>query len=111
MYKNCFKSAIIFYFCAMKTAVSIMLFVFISFLSLPTIVTMIKKNTDISAFYSFSEEEITKHAKEVKAELKFCYSDESFSFAPTPKNKIISENLSKHDKVLEEIFSPPPELI
>lgn len=85
-----------------------MLFVFISFLSVPTIVTLIEKNTDISVFYSFAEEEITKHAKEVKAEIKSTYNDELFAFSVTSKDKIISENLSKHDNVLEEIFSPPP---
>jgi hypothetical protein len=95
----------------MQTAVKIVLFLFISFLSVPTIVTMIEKNTDISVFYSFAEEEITKHVKEVKAELKFGYDGESFAFIDTTKNRIISENLSKHDKVLEEIFSPPPEII
>ena len=95
----------------MKFAVQFVLFIFISFLSVPTIVTMIEKNTDISVFYSFAEEEITKHVKEVKAELKVSYNEESFAFIDTTKNRIISENLSKHDKVLEEIFSPPPEFI
>ena len=95
----------------MKFAVKIVLFLFICFLSVPTIVTMIEKNTDISVFYSFAEEELTKHAKEVKAELKNTYTTELPAFSSTSKNKIISENLSKHDKVLEEIFSPPPELI
>lgn len=95
----------------MKFAVQLVLFIFISFLSVPTIVTMIEKDTDTSIFYSFAEEEITKHVKEVKAELKISYDEESFAFIDTTKNRIISENLSKHDKVLEEIFSPPPEFI
>lgn len=95
----------------MKFAVQIVLFLFISFLSVPTIVTVIEKNTDISVFYSFAEEEIAKHAKEVKAELKIYDNTELFAFSPKSNNKIVSENLSKHDNVLEEIFSPPPELI
>ena len=43
---------------------------FIAFLSAPTVVTLIKKNTDTSLFYSFAEEEINKELKEVKAEVK-----------------------------------------
>jgi len=98
----------------MKLAVQLVLFLFISFLSVPTIVTIIEKSSDISVFYNFAEEEITKHVKVVKVvkvELKLIYTDEPVDFLYTTKKEIISENLSKHVKVLEEIFSPPPELI
>ncbi|MDI1318014.1 hypothetical protein [Flavobacterium sp.] len=95
----------------MKIAVQLVLFIFISFLSVPTIVTMIEKNTDVSVFYNFAEEEITKHFKEVKAQFKFSHNEESFAFIGATKNGIISEKLSKHDKVLEKIFSPPPKFI
>jgi hypothetical protein len=53
----------------MKLAVNILLIVFVTFLSTPTIVSVIKKSTDTSYFYSMSEEELTH--KEVKAEFKF----------------------------------------
>jgi hypothetical protein len=83
---------------------------FIAFLSTPTVVTLIKKSTDISVFYSFAEEEIHKDLKEVKAIKQFF----DYPFTETTLNsdsKIVSENLSKHDNVAEEIFSPPPELV
>lgn len=95
----------------MKLAVNIILFVFITFLSVPTIVTMIEKNTDVSAFYNFAEEELQKQIKELKAEVKSNYSNELLSSLNSVKTKIISENRSKHDAISEEIFSPPPELI
>ena len=82
----------------------------IAFLSTPTVVTLIKKSTDISVFYSFAEEEIHKDLKEVKAIKQFF----DCPFTETTLNsdsKIVSENLSKHDNVAEEIFSPPPELV
>ena len=54
----------------MKFIARFILFIFVAFLSTPTIVTLIEKNTDISLFYSFSEEEINKDLKEIKADLK-----------------------------------------
>lgn len=82
---------------------------FVTFLSTPTVVSMIKKGTDVSVFYSFAEEEIHKELKEVKAEIKSY--DYPITVLTVKKTKIISENLSKHDNVSEEIFSPPPEFI
>ena len=87
----------------------LVLVVFIAFLSTPTIVTLIKKNTNTSVFYSFAEEEIHKELKDVKAELKHHF-DYPFLDLKINKNSIIvSENLSRHDNVASEIFSPPPE--
>ena len=73
----------------MKFAVNFVLFIFITFLSVPTIVTMIEKNTDVSAFYNFAEEEHTK-IKEIKAEVKSNYNNELLSYLIAPKTKIIS---------------------
>lgn len=82
---------------------------FVTFLSTPTVVSMIKKGTDVSIFYSFAEEEVHKELKEVKAEIKSY--DYPITVLTVKKTKIISENLSKHDNVSEEIFSPPPEFV
>lgn len=95
----------------MKTIVTLLLFVFISFIAAPTILSLIKENKTVSLFFSCDEEEMTKDFKELKVVL-----NQDFSFIPVhysfPTNSIIiSENLSKHDNVSEEIFSPPPELI
>ena len=98
------------YFCRMKFFAKLLLLVFVVFLSTPTVVTLIKKSTDTSLFYSFAEEEIHKELKEVKAEVKQHF-DYPFLDLKVKKTTIISENLSRHDNVASEIFSPPPELI
>lgn len=93
----------------MKFFAGLLLAVFVIFLSTPTLVTLIEKNTDTSMFYSFAEEEIHKQMKEVKAEVKQHF-DYPFLDLQIEKNTaIISENLSRHDNVASEIFSPPPE--
>ncbi|WP_298393364.1 hypothetical protein [Flavobacterium sp.] len=95
----------------MKSVASILMFLFIAFLSAPTIVTLIEKSTDVSMFYSFSEEEINKDLKEIKADLRQSYDYPYTVKTVTLDTKIVSENLSRHDAILEEIFSPPPEFI
>lgn len=95
----------------MKHIARIFLFLFVAFISTPTIISLIQKNTDVSAFYSFNEEEIHKDYKEVKASLKNDYEFTFLEFPNQTSSAIISENLSKHDNVAEEIFSPPPEFI
>ena len=94
----------------MKFCASLLLILFVAFLSTPTVVTLIQKNVDTSLFYSFAEEEIHKELKEVKAEVKQHF-DYPFLELKIIKTTIISENLSRHDNVASEIFSPPPELI
>ena len=91
----------------MKLATQILLFVFITFLATPTIVSVIKKNADTSMFYSFSEEE--KVHKEVKAVFDFDIMNTPVNFPNINSSLIHSENLSKHDKIASQIFIPPPE--
>jgi hypothetical protein len=92
----------------MKFAAKIVLFLFIAFLSTPTIVSMIKKNCDTSVFYSMSEEE---HHKEIKAELRFAPEITFVNLSGNTSSLILSENLSKHDNVSATIFIPPPEQV
>ncbi|MBF6641994.1 hypothetical protein IVB69_10925 [Flavobacterium sp. J49] len=94
----------------MKFIAGFILVIFVTFLSTPTVVTLIKKSADMSVFYSFAEEEIHKDIKEIKA-LKQCFDYPFTESELNPDSKIISENLSRHDNVSEEIFSPPPELV
>ena len=93
----------------MKFIARIFLFLFIAFLSTPAVVTMIEKTCDTSVFFSLSEEEQIQ--KEVK---NFAYhTNIEFGFLVGKYNKsslILSENLSKHDKISTSIFSPPPNL-
>jgi len=95
----------------MKFLSKLVLFLFVAFLSTPTLVLLIEKSTNTSFFYDFSEEENIKNIKEIKADIKHTL---VFIFSKTTIDKsseIISENLSKHDNVTDEIFSPPPELV
>ncbi|MCO6146578.1 hypothetical protein [Flavobacterium sp. NRK1] len=95
----------------MKIIVNFVLFMFLSFLAVPTIVSLLQDDADMSMVYSLTEEEIQKEIKEVKAapsylELHFAF------FAPAKKTTIInSANPGEHDNVSRDICSPPPELI
>ena len=93
----------------MKYIASIFLMVFIAFLSTPTIVSLIEKNTDTSYFYSTSEEE--QFHKEVKAELPVETVYTLAVFQTPTSSLILSENLSKHDNIASAIFIPPPEQV
>ena len=92
----------------MKFAVRFVLVLFITFLSTPTVVSLIENSCDTTLFYSMSEEEqVHKEIKEVKAELKSA----TFGLAFISSGKtsgIISENASRHDNISAVIFSPPP---
>lgn len=94
----------------MKFLARLLLVFFIFFLATPTIVSVIKKNTDVSMFFSFNEEEMHKDFKELKADLTPKYDVTFVNLSNTTSSIIISENLSRHDNVSEQIFSPPPEL-
>ncbi|MBE0391180.1 hypothetical protein [Flavobacterium sp. PL002] len=93
----------------MKVIASIFLFLFIAFLATPPIVTIIEKSCDTTLIFSLSEEEHTQ--KEIKV---FTYHEEVLPELLIGKyNKttlILSENLSKHDKITRSIFSPPPDI-
>ena len=95
----------------MKLIARFILFVFVAFLTTPTIVTLIEKNTDVSMFYSFAEEENHKDLKEIKADLRHVFDYPIIEIAEYQNSKIISENVTRHDNIAEEIFIPPPELI
>lgn len=93
----------------MKFIAHIFLFLFIAFLTTPAIVTMVEKSCDTSVFFSLSEEEHTQ--KEIK--VFAYYTDIELGFLMGKYNKsslILSESLSKHDKISATIFSPPPNL-
>ena len=95
----------------MKFAVNLLLFVFISFLSVPTIVTLIEEKVNVTAFYSASEEEIHKEIKQIKAEVKDSYSFDLTNYFYNSKTKIFSENQSNLDLISKEILIPPPKFI
>lgn len=93
----------------MKLAAKILLFVFITFLATPTIISVIKKSVDTSVFYSFSEEE--KAHKEIKAVFNIDVAHPTVNFSNPNTGLIQSENLLKHNKIASKIFIPPPEQV
>jgi hypothetical protein len=96
----------------MKFLVNIVLFIFITFLSTPTLVGMIDNKVDTSYFYSLCEEE-ENHApfNEIKSIPSNHYSllnidlYESNMFDVCAKHDVSFFNLA------HQIFSPPPNLI
>lgn len=94
----------------MKFLVNIVLFLFITFLATPTIVSVVEDRVDTSMFYTFSEEEIHKEVKEIPMNIGDIL--QVPTMVSIPKNTAINtENEQKHDNASEEIFSPPPELV
>ena len=93
----------------MKLAAQIVLFIFIVFLSTPTIVRLIKKDKSTSLVFSISEEE--KSIKEMNCEIKDFISFLSLNTPNQYCGIILSENLSKHDKIPFSIFIPPPDFV
>ena len=93
----------------MKLAAQIVLFIFIVFLSTPTIVSLIKKDKSISVVYSISDEE--KLTKEMNFEIKSFVVNFSLNLPNPSSGIILSENLSKHDKIAFSIFIPPPDFV
>jgi hypothetical protein len=93
----------------MKIIVKLLLVFFLTFLSAPTIVSLIEKKGDISFFYDNSETE--DFQKDLKTEFIF----ETFTFVvfiPQKKSsKILSDNLSKHDNISQKIIILPPDTI
>jgi len=93
----------------MKIIVKLLLFFFLTFLSAPTLVSLIEKKGDISFFYDNSETE--DFQKELKTEFIF----ETFTFVvfiPQKKSsKILSDNLIKHDNISQKIIILPPDTI
>lgn len=92
----------------MRLIARFFLFIFIAFLSTPTIVKLIEESTDISIFYSISEEE------HVKKEVKNLVFIDAVTVTFVLERKLVSslihsENLSKHDNVSKSIFTPPPD--
>ena len=96
----------------MKLLVNIFLFIFITFLSTPTLVGMIDDKADTSYFYTMCEEE-ENHApfNEIKSIPSNHYSllnidlEESKAFDISTKHDVAFFNLA------HQIFSPPPNLI
>lgn len=96
----------------MKVVVSFLVFLLITFLSTPTIISVLDKDADISYFYTLSEEEENQVSfDEIKSVA--LSSQELLSFfynSSVTLNVAMVANLS-FTNLAHQIFSPPPELI
>jgi hypothetical protein len=93
----------------MKLIARILLFIFIAFLSTPTIVTVIKKSSNTTVAFSFSEEE--QAHKELKAAVYTAIFQHELVIPVFNESKIIlSGNIVKLDNISPSIFAPPPNL-
>ena len=92
----------------MKIIVKLLIVFFLTFLSTPTIVSLLEKKGDISFFYDNSETEESQ--KDFKSE--YIFEPITFTVFNPPKKmvNILSENLSKHDTISKKIVIPPPDI-
>lgn len=98
-------------FVSMKMVVHLCLVVFIAFLVTPTVISMVKKDADISLVYSFAEEEENhKSQKEIPAITNSDAFDMNFNMPKIASTITLFHSL-KHDNVTSRIFSPPPERV
>ena len=94
----------------MKLVARILLFIFIAFLSTPTIVAMIKKSNNAAITISISEEE--KSHKEIKAAVYVDAVNQELTTPVFTESKIIlSGNIVKLDNISPSIFAPPPNFV
>lgn len=94
----------------MKISVTIVLFVFVTFLSLPTIIGVLNSDADISMVYSMSEEKESHKTISIKEAIKTTKEVFLVCYEWIATKKIISENHIQHHDVLDKIFSQPPEV-
>ena len=99
----------------MKFAVKIVLLMFLTFIVMPTVVSLIKEDIDTSIIYSMSEEEHHNHSckelKELKADLNFIDYLVFSKYTAKSSSLIISQHSLKYDTASSAIFSPPPNLV
>ncbi|MBE9576781.1 hypothetical protein [Flavobacterium proteolyticum] len=93
----------------MKLMVSIVLFLFITFLSTPTIIGMIDNKVDTSYFYSTCEEE-ENHApfNEIKSVPTSNFLIINFSSVKLVAFNVLLKYDLSFDNLAHQIFSPPP---
>lgn len=92
----------------MKFIVKIVLLMFLTFLSTPTIVGFLFADVDTSIIYSTCDDE---NQKETKAEVKCLLSEIVFQLIQKKRSVIFSNYPHKHDNILKDIQSPPPDRI
>ena len=95
----------------MKLVVGFLLVLFVTYLSTPTFVIVIKNSADISLDYDLSEEENQKENKDIKSDFILKTQFEHLTFNTVLPKSIILENVLRCNSFSEEIIIPPPKLI
>ncbi len=91
----------------MRGTVFTLLFIFVSFVALPTILSKIYSHIDTSIFYNVAEEE-ERHGVQILEVLE--EKSTSFDFWSLSSDiTIISKYIKRYDDVSREVFSPPPD--
>ena len=93
----------------MKLLVSIVLFIFITFLSIPTIIGMVDEEVDTSYFFTTCEEEENNAPfNEIKSIQTDNFSFTNFALNDLAKLNVLIEHDLSFDNLAHQIFSPPP---
>lgn len=87
-------------------------FLFVTFLSTPTIISMIDEEVDTSYFYTMCEEE-ENHVcfNEIKSIPSFDFDLTNFFFNLNSSSHFSIETNLSFTNLAHQIFSPPPEII
>ncbi len=92
-----------------KILVPVALFFFVAFLAMPTVVSLIERNSDTSAFFTMSEEEQAPSVETTLiADISMPVALPLQAVMPLLKTAIHPELRLKHDNVTPSIFVPPP---
>lgn len=96
----------------MKIKATILLFFFTSFLALPTFISKVCNDVDVSMAFTIAEEE-ENHNNNTISEVFNDFTSNTHEilimFFGLKKGKITDEFLLKHDNIFSKIFLPPPE--
>lgn len=87
-------------------------FLFIAFLSTPTVISMIDKEVDTSYFYTMCEEEENHvYFDEIKSVASSGLDLTNFFFHSTNSSNVSIEANLSFTNLAHQIFSPPPEIV
>jgi hypothetical protein len=99
----------------MKTFANILLLFFVLFLAAPTIVAYLEKDKNATSVCEDCNTGSSSSIEEIKHDIKYytfnLYLEISFFDSEKKSDRIIFENLSKHDPISATIFIPPPDIV
>jgi hypothetical protein len=93
----------------MKIIVKFLIVFFLTFLSTPTIISLVEKKEAIS--FSYDNSESDEFQKELKTDFIFASLPYPLFNVKKKSITILSENLNRHDSISKKIVIPPPDTI